>query len=202
MKSLMLFTSALFMSSLTLAQVKPPADGVYKLDAAHSKAGFEISHLVVSTVEGKFDDLEGTVTIDPKVEKSKLEVTIKTASIDTANKDRDDHLKSPDFFDVKKFDKITFKSTKVSGTLDNMKVAGELTMHGVTKPVVLDTKYTGSVKDPWGNERIAFRASTKLNRKDYGLTWSKAVEAGPVVGDEVSIDLKVEAIKNTAKAMK
>ncbi|HEY8271753.1 MAG TPA: YceI family protein, partial [Pseudobdellovibrionaceae bacterium] len=189
----------LLMSQMALAETKVP-EGNYKLDVSHSKVGFEVNHLVVSTVEGKFSDFEGMINIDPKLEKSKVDITIKATSINTDNKDRDEHLRSPDFFDVKKYDKLTFKSKKISGTPEALKVAGDLTLHGVTKPVVLDTKYTGTVKDPWGNERVAFKAATKISRKDFGLTWSKAVEAGPVVGDEVTLDLKVEAIKEKPAA--
>ncbi|MGZ3749421.1 MAG: YceI family protein, partial [Pseudobdellovibrionaceae bacterium] len=106
-----------------------------------------------------------------------------------------DHLRSPEFFDVKKYDKLTFKSKKISGTPEALTIAGELTIHGVPKPVVLDAKYTGTVKDPWGNERVAFRATSKISRKEFGLNWSKVVEAGPVVGDDINLDFKVEAIK-------
>jgi polyisoprenoid-binding protein YceI len=200
MKMLALLAPALFVSQMVFAADAKVAEGNYKIDVAHSKVGFEISHLVVSTVEGKFTDFEGMIVVDPKLEKSKVDITIKSASIDTANADRDKHLKSADFFDTGKYDKLVFKSKKITGTPEALKVAGDLTMHGVTKPVTLDAKYTGAVKDPWGNERIAFKASTKVSRKDFGLSWSKMVEAGPVVGDEVTIDLKVEAIKEKAGA--
>lgn len=201
MKALTLIAPALLLTQLAFAQAKI-VEGSYKIDPAHSKVGFEVPHLVVSSVEGKFTDFEGMIVVDPKLEKSKVDFSAKTASIDTSNKDRDDHLKSPDFFDAKKFDKITFKSKKVSGTPDDLKVDGDLTMHGVTKPVTLQGKYTGAVKDPWGNERIAFKASTKVKRQDFGLAWSKMVEAGPVVGDEITIDLKVEGIKEKAAVKK
>jgi polyisoprenoid-binding protein YceI len=204
MKVFAMIAPALLIGQLALAQVKI-ADGTYKMDAAHSKVGFEIPHLGISTVEGKFTDFEGTIVVDPKIEKSKVDITIKTASIDTAKKDRDDHLRSPEFFDSKKFENMIFKSKKVSGTPDAMKIEGDLTIRGVTKPVTLDAKFTGSQKDPWGNDRIAFRATTansKIVRKDFGLTWSKMVELVPVVGDEATIDLKIEAIKEKAPAKK
>lgn len=194
MKFAAMLVPALLVSQFALAQTTIP-EGKYKLDPAHSKVGFEVSHLVVATVEGKFSEFEGLVEINPKLEKSKVEVTIKTASINTDNKDRDEHLRSADFFDAKKYDKITFKSKKITGTPEDLKVAGDLSIRGKSKPVVLDTKYTGTVKDPWGNERVAFRASTKINRKDFGLAWSKTVEAGPVVGDEITLDIRIEAIK-------
>lgn len=201
MKFLTLIAPALLLTQFAMGQAKV-ADGAYKIDKTHSKVGFEISHLVVSTVDGKFKDFDGMITIDSKLEKSKVEINIKAASIDTAEADRDKHLIGPDFFDTAKFDKLTFKSKKVSGTPEALKVEGDLTIHGVTKPVTLDAKYTGAVKDPWGNERIAFKATTKVNRQDFGLKWSKAVELGPVVGDEVTIDIKVEAIKEKAGAKK
>lgn len=201
MKMMTFLAPALLISQLALAESKIP-EGTYKIDTAHSKVGFEVPHLVVATVEGKFTDFEGTLIIDSKLEKSKVEVSIKAASVNTDNKDRDDHLRSPDFFDAKKYEKLSFKSKKISGPEDNLKVAGDLTLRGVTKPVVLDAKYTGKVTDPWGNERVAFRASTKINRKDFGLSWNKAVELGPVVGDEVTLDLRVEAIKEKAAAKK
>lgn len=201
MKLFTMIAPALLMGSMAMAETKVP-EGTYNLDAAHSKVGFEVTHLVVATVEGKFTEFEGKIKIDPKLEKSTLDVSIKTASINTDNKDRDEHLRSPDFFDAKKFEKLTFKSKKITGTPEALKISGDLTIHGVTKPVTLDAKYTGTVKDPWGNDRVAFRASTKINRKDYGLNWSKAVEVGPVVGDEVTLDLRVEAIKEKAQAAK
>lgn len=201
MKLMTLLAPALLMSQMALADAKIP-EGTYKIDAAHSKIGFEVPHLVVATVEGKFSEFDGTFVIDPKLDKSTVDVNIKSASVNTDNKDRDDHLRSPDFFDAKKYEKLTFKSKKITGTPDKLQVSGDLTIRGVTKPVTLDAKYTGSVKDPWGNERVAFRASTKINRKDYGLAWSKAVEAGPVVGDEITLDLRVEAIKEKIAAKK
>ncbi len=201
MKLMTLIAPALLVGFMAKAETKIP-EGTYKLDTAHSKVGFEVTHLVVATVEGKFTEFEGTIKIDPKLDKSTLEVSIKAASINTDNKDRDEHLRSPEFFDAKKFEKLTFKSKKVTGTPEALKISGDLTIHGVTKPVTLEAKYTGTVKDPWGNDRVAFRASTKINRKDYGLNWSKAVEIGPVVGDEVTLDLRVEAIKEKAPAAK
>lgn len=195
MKFMTLLAPALLVSQMAFAAETTIPEGKYKVDVAHSKIGFEVTHLVVATVEGKFSDYEGTFDINPKLEKSKVDFTIKATSINTDNKDRDDHLRSPDFFDAKKYDKLTFKSKKITGTPEALKVAGDLTIRGVTKPVVLDAKYTGAVKDPWGNERVAFRASTKINRKDFGLAWTKVVEAGPVVGDEVTLDLRIEAIK-------
>ena len=169
--------------------------GKYSLDAAHTKVGFEIDHLVISSVEGRFDKFSGAIDMDKKIDETKFDTTIDVNSISTGNVDRDTHLKSPDFFDAAKYPTITFKSKKVSGTADNLKISGDLTIKGVTKPVVLEGKYTGVVNDPFGFTRVAFNASTKISRKDFGLTWSKTVEAGPVVGDEVTISLKIEGAK-------
>ncbi|MCO5142994.1 MAG: YceI family protein [Oligoflexia bacterium] len=169
--------------------------GTYSIDLAHSKIGFEIPHLVISSVEGRFDEYSGEVELAKKFTDSKVSVEIKTKSIDTAIAKRDDHLRSGDFFDAEKFPTILFKSKKFSGTPESFKLTGNLTIKGNTKEVVLDGKYLGTVKDGYGNEKAAFQASTTINRKDFGLTWSSMVEAGPVVGDEVSITLKIQAAK-------
>lgn len=188
---------------LNFTAVAHAVDGVpagkYEVDAAHSKVGFEISHLVIATVEGKFNKYAGTLDADAKGSLS-INADIDAASIDTGVGQRDDHLRSPDFFDVKKFPKITFKSKKSSLTGGKeLKITGDLTIHGVTKEVTLDGKYLGSVKDAWNNERVVAQLSGKINRKDFGLTWNKLVEAGPTVGDEVSLSLKIEAIKAVPK---
>lgn len=189
--------STLLLSSMAFAQAIPA--GTYKLDASHSKIGFEIDHLVISTVEGKFGIADGTITIDKAVNKSTAEISIDAASIDTANKDRDDHLRSPDFFDVAKFPKVTFKSKSVVLKGKDLTLTGDLTMKNVTKAVILKGKYLGAVKGLYNDERIAFKASTKIDRKDFGLTWNKVIEAGPAVGEEVTIELIVEAVKEAAK---
>ncbi|MBI5066928.1 MAG: YceI family protein [Deltaproteobacteria bacterium] len=169
----------------------------WNIDTAHTEAGFSVRHLVISTVKGSFGKTTGTVKLDPAdLTKSSVEATIDVASVNTRNEDRDKHLKSPDFFDVAKFPTITFKSTKVEKAGDGLKVTGDLTMKGVTKPVVLTVAGpTGEVKDPWGNTRRGLQAKGKVNRQDFGVTWSKVVEAGPVVGDEITIDIEAELIK-------
>ncbi len=178
------------------AKIEP---GKYAIDPAHSKVGFGISHLVIATVEGGFSQYAGDIELGKKIEDTKVNVNVDVASIDTRNADRDKHLKGPDFFDAEKFPKMTFVSKKVAGTPEAMKVTGDLTLHGVTKPVTLDGKYLGVVNDPFGNTKAVFTAKGKINRKDFGLTWNKAVEAGPVVGDEVDLDLRIEAGKPLAK---
>ncbi|MCM2304501.1 MAG: YceI family protein [Elusimicrobia bacterium] len=168
----------------------------YEIDASHSQVGFRIKHLV-GKVPGRFTKFAGTVEFTPaKPEAWKVVATIDPASINTDNEKRDGHLKSADFFDVAKFPEMTFKSTKVAGVKgDSAKLHGELTMHGVTKPVVLDLELGGTTKDPWGNTRAGFTATGTINRKDFGIVWNKALDTGGLMlGDEVAISLDIEAV--------
>ena len=167
--------------------------GKYAIDPAHSKVGFEIPHLVISSVEGRFTKFEGEIDFAEKFTDSKVTAKIDTASIDTSNDDRNKHLKSADFFDVAKYPTITFKSKKITGTPEKFTVVGDLTIKDKTKEVSLDGKFLGLVKDAY--DKAAFTATTKINRQDYNLKWGKMVEAGPVVGDEVTITLKVQGAK-------
>lgn len=170
----------------------------YKIDASHSSVVFRVKHLAISYVPGRFTDLSGTFSFDPKnVAASKATASIPVPSINTADTKRDEHLKGPDFFDAAKYNEMTFATTSIEPVnAESFKANGNLTIRGVTKPVVLDVTFGGTAKDPWGNERAAFTATTKINRKDFGLTWSKAIETGAlVVGDDVSITLEIEGIK-------
>ncbi|HET9597901.1 MAG TPA: YceI family protein [Anaeromyxobacteraceae bacterium] len=178
------------------------APTTFKVDPSHSQVGFAVKHLVISTVRGQFAKYEGKVAFDDAdPTKSTVEANIDVASIDTRVADRDTHLKSADFFDVAKYPTMTFKSTKVAKAgQDKLQVTGDLTLHGVTKPVVLEVSTSPEVKGMFGETRRAFAASTKINRKDFGLTWNKAVEAGPAVGDEVTITLDLEAVKDAPKS--
>ena len=198
MKKLVLSTIVTLASVSAMAAKTIPA-GSYAIDTAHSKVGFEIPHLVIATVEGRFAAFDGNITIDKTLEKSKANLNVDVASINTDNKDRDDHLRSPDFFDVSKNPKMTFVVKKITGSTDNLKLVGDLTLKGKTKQVTLDAKYLGDVNDAYGNHKIAFSATGKINRKDFGLTWSSVVEAGPVVGDEVTLNIKIEANKPVDK---
>lgn len=174
----------------------------YKLDPSHSVTSFAVKHLVISTVRGEFTKLDGSAVIDDAdLSKSKVEATIDIASVSTREPKRDAHLKSPEFFDAAKFPKMTFKSTKVEKAGDGaLKVTGDLTIRGVTKPVVFDVAGpTKEVTDPWGNVRRGLSASTRISRKDFGVSWSAVVEAGPVVGDEVAIQIDAELIKDQPK---
>ena len=179
------------------------AADTYVFDTAHSSIGFQIRHLF-SNVPGKFDDFSGTIQFDEaNPDQSSVEVNIKTASIDTGVKMRDDDLRSPNFFDATKFPETTFKSKSVKKTGDNtFDVTGDLTMHGVTKEVVLDVDGPSApIKDPWGNQRAAASATTKINRQDFGVKWNKTIDNGGVMlGDEVSITIDVEMFQPAAKS--
>ena len=170
----------------------------YKIDPTHSSVVFKVKHLAISSVPGRFTELSGTFSFDPtNVAASKAAASVSVPSINTADTKRDDHLKGPDFFDAAKFKDITFATTSIESTTgENFKAHGNLTIRGVSKPVVLDVTFGGAAKDPWGNERAAFTATTKINRKDFGLTWNKTIETGAlVVGDDVNITLEIEGIK-------
>jgi polyisoprenoid-binding protein YceI len=168
------------------------------IDTAHSKVGFEISHLVISSVEGKFTGFKGDIMFDstnPLKSKStfSIKANIDASTINTANEKRDKHLRSADFFDVKKNPKLTFVTKKIATTDGkHYKLTGDLTMAGKTKSVTLDTKYLGTV-EAYDVKRIVFSAKTTIKREDFGLTWNDLVEAGPVVGSEVEIELKIQA---------
>lgn len=182
---------ALFVAVGFLAAASVHAE-VYGFDKAHSHIGFSVRH-ILSPVPGEFKEYDGTVHFnDKKPEDSRIDVTIQTASISTDNEMRDHHLQSPDFFDAAKYPTITFKSTKVESAGDNQyKVTGKLTMHGVTKSVVLDVNYLG--KDVMMGADIAgFSATTKIDRRDFGLTWNKTLESGNLmVGNDVNITLDI-----------
>jgi polyisoprenoid-binding protein YceI len=199
--TLKLLTLSLLGTTLAASAYAAPAykPGQYDVDAAHSKLGFDVAHLVISSVEGKFLKFDGKVDLAEKFEKSKFEVTADAASVDTGVAKRDEHLRSADFFDVAKFPQLKFTSTEVKGKPDSFKLTGDLTIHGVTKKVTIDAKYLGVVDDGFGNDKAAFTGKTKINRKDFGLAWGKMMEAGPVVGDEVTLDLKIEAGHPKAK---
>jgi polyisoprenoid-binding protein YceI len=188
-----------FAAAMLLAIPYIAVASTWNIDPDHSNLGFKIKHLMVSNVKGNFEKYSGTVEINDKdITKSKVEVTIDTSSVNTNVKKRDDHLRSADFFDVAKYPTMAFVSKKVAvAGQDKLKVTGDFTLHGVTKEVVLDLEGpTGESKDPWGNIRKGATATTKINRKDYGLTWNQALETGGVlVGDEVYITLEVEMIK-------
>lgn len=171
----------------------------WQIDSAHTSVEFTVRHLMISNVKGQFQKTSGTITVNgTDAASAKIDATIDASSIDTRVDGRDAHLKSRDFLDVAKFPTITFRSTKVEAAgLGKWKVTGDLTLHGVTKPVVLDVEGTGApIHDPMGNTRAGASATTKIDRRDFGVTWNRALEAGgAMVGDEVAISIDVEAIK-------
>jgi polyisoprenoid-binding protein YceI len=172
----------------------------YRIDRAHSEAVFQVRHLLTK-VRGRFSDFEGTIQYDEaNPERSSVNATIQATSIDTNESDRDTHLRSADFFDVEKFPTLTFRSTRVTKKgSESFDVAGDLTIHGVTKPVTLNVTFLGKATDPWGNERLGFEGETTINRKDFGLTWNAALETGGfLVGDEIKISVSVQALPQAA----
>ena len=174
----------------------------WNIDPAHTQSIFTVRHMVISSVKGQFERTAGTVTLDDKdITRSSVDATIDAASINTRVENRDNDLRSATFFDVRKYPTITFKSTKVEKAGEGkLKVAGNLTMHGVTKPVVLEVEGpTAPIKDPGGHLRRGLSASTTINRKDFGLQYNKMIEAGPVVGDEVKIEIEAELVAATGK---
>ena len=199
---LLSFAKALAVFTVFASPLVSSAAGTeWKIDTSHSSAQFSVRHMMVSNVRGEFGNVTGTATIDDAdLTKSAVSAEIDAATINTREPKRDEHLKSPDFFDVAKFPKISFKSTKVEKVGAQIKVTGDLTMHGVTKPVVLTGDAPSqTIKDPFGNMKRGLSVQTKLSRKEFGLAWNKAIEAGGVaVGDEVSITIDLEL--NQAKA--
>lgn len=171
----------------------------WNIDPEHSTVGFKIRHMMVTNVKGNFPAFSGTVQIDDKdITRSKVEVSIATASINTNISKRDEHLRSPDFFDVAKYPAMTYVSTRVEKAgAGKLRVVGNLTLHGITREVVLEVEGpTAAFKDPWGNVRRGASATAKINRKDFGLNWNAVIESGGVlVGDEVAIELELEMIK-------
>jgi polyisoprenoid-binding protein YceI len=171
----------------------------WQIDPVHTTVGFSVRHMTISTVRGQFNKVAGTITAndnDPAT--AVIEATIDTASIDTHSPDRDSDLKSANFLDVAKYPTMTFKSKKIEAAgPGKYNVVGDLTLHGVTKEVTLVVEATGApIKDPWGNMRAGATATTTINRKDFGLTWNKMIDAGgAVVGDAVAVEIDVEAVK-------
>jgi len=171
----------------------------WNIDPAHSAAEFKVKHMMISNVKGKFSGISGSLSLDDAdPTRSSIEALIPAATLSTADEQRDNHLKSADFFDAEKFPNLTFKSTQVKRLAEGeLAVTGELTMHGVTKTVTFAVDGPSQPgKDPWGNQRIGLSATTKINRKDFGLTWNAALETGGVlVGEDIAITLDVQFIK-------
>jgi polyisoprenoid-binding protein YceI len=168
--------------------------GTFNIDPSHSRVGFSARHAMVTKVRGAFNEYTGSATVSNG--SANINIEISAASIDTRSADRDGHLQSPDFFDVAKFPKITFASTSVkdSGS-DKIVVDGNLTIKDVTKPLTIEFEYTGTAKDPFGNDRFGFEGAAEINRKDFGLTWNAALETGGIlVSENIKLEFEISAI--------
>jgi polyisoprenoid-binding protein YceI len=172
----------------------------WEIDSSHSGIHFSVRHLVIAKVRGQFQRWSGTVTVpDDDFSRARVAVTIDASSIDTGVGQRDDHLRSADFFNVAEFPELTFSTERVEPQGDRLRLSGTLTIKGVSRPVVLDVEPHGQAKDPWGNQRAAFTAKTAIDRRDFGLTYNQALEAGGVlIGDRVDIEIEIEAVKQVA----
>lgn len=169
--------------------------GEFNIDPAHTRVSFIVPHLVISEIEGRFDDVQGTFSIGPNIIGSKFSATVPVESINTGIAKRDEHLRSEDFFDVKKYPTMKFESKTITGTLNNFKMVAALTIKDVTKDVLFTGTYTGSVKDAQGKERVGLKATGKINRKDFNINYSDTVDLGPIVGNQVEIRIWTEGIK-------
>ncbi len=180
----------------TLHGITVPEAGLYQIDPSHSVVEFQVRHLGLAKVRGRFNDFSGTIEIADDPLQSRVDVTIDAASIDTRDENRDNHLRTNDFLDVENHPTLEFHSTEVTLDSDRATVRGDLTVRGVTRPVTLDLEFEGAAVDPWGIKRIGCSATTVVNREDFGLTWNQALETGGwLVGKTVRIDLSVEAVK-------
>lgn len=170
--------------------------GEFIIDDSHSRVGFSIKHMMISNVQGEFKQYEGDIIFDEKAYKfEKLTATVNVASVDTGIEKRDNHLRSADFFDSEKYPEITFAMKSYKGDKEEGVVEGDLTIHGITKPVTMKVEIGGVAVDPWGNTRLGFAMTGKINRKDFDLKWNKAMEAGGfVVGEEVKLNIEIEAM--------
>jgi polyisoprenoid-binding protein YceI len=191
-------SSALWAAAITLVGAQALADTTdWAIDPAHTHVGFTVPHMVVSEVDGEFKTFSGKVALDEKdPTKSQLDFSIDVASVNTDAPDRDKHLRSPDFFDAEKFPKITFTSKKITKAGKGYKVKGDLTIRGVTKEVTLDATLSEAIQNPWGKLVRAAHVTGKVKRQDFGVSWNKSLDkGGVVVGDDVTIDIKLELNK-------
>lgn len=181
------------------AVIAPQVTGDYTIDPAHSRIGFVARHAMVTKVRGNFNEFEGKISLDTAdPSKSSAELSIDVASVDTRQEQRDQHLRTNDFFDVPNHPKITFKSTKIEQVdAENFKVTGDLTIKETTKPVTVDFELSGTATDPFGNDRVGFEGKTVVNRTEWGVNWNAALEAGGIlVSEKVTLEFEVSAIKN------
>jgi polyisoprenoid-binding protein YceI len=174
--------------------------GTWTVDPAHSKVGFGVKHMGIATVRGEFADFEGTLEIGEDLSRAKIYGTVKTQSVDTNEPQRDDHLRSPDFFDAAEFPELRFESTSIEALDDEeFRITGQLTIHGVTNEIVLHAEVQGTDIDPWGNERVGLEVTGQLSRGDYGMKFNQALGSGNVlVADKVKLALDISAVKQSA----
>jgi polyisoprenoid-binding protein YceI len=190
------------MTTQAMMDSKATSLAPWQIDGAHTEVEFSVRHLMISNVKGRFGKVQGAVTYDDQNRKLlALDVEIDTASVDTRVEQRDQHLRSADFFDAEKHPKMTFKGRGVVGDVnDGFKLTGDLTIRGTTRQVTLDVALEGSGNDPWGNERRGYSATGKIDRRDFGLTWNQAIEAGGVaVGHDVKIVINTEVMRPLPK---
>jgi polyisoprenoid-binding protein YceI len=183
--------------SIAIEQISTAlTQGTWNLDAAHSEIGFSVRHAGISKVRGKFTAVSATATIGDTLETSSVTASIQAASFDSGDANRDGHVRSADFFDAEQFPELTFASTGITGAGETYKLTGDLTIRGITKSVTFETEFNGVAVDPFGATRAGFSGQTVISRKDFGLTWNAALEAGGVlVGDKVTISLEVAFVK-------
>lgn len=175
-------------------------NGIYVIDPTHSNIEFAVKHMMITTVKGRFGDVKGTLEI-PEKGQPKVEVTIATASIDTRTEARDNHLRSADFFDIEKYPEMRFVSTRAERTEDGWTLVGDLTIKGITRPVTLAVTEEGAGVDPWGNQKVAFSATGRFNRTDFGLNWNAVLETGGLlVSEDVKLSIDAQLVKQVAKA--
>lgn len=185
------------LSGRTVDGAEIPAAGTWEIDRAHSTVAFSVRHLMVAKVRGRFGEFAGTIHVAEDPAESWVDVSIDAASIDTRDEKRDAHLRSQDFFDVESFPTVTFRSTELRKTgTSSFDLAGDLSIRGITRPVVLATEFDGLAADPWGNTRAVFTAETEIDREAFGLTWNQALETGGVlVGKQIKIQIELEAVR-------
>jgi len=189
-----IFAAALL--TVLVAALPALAADTYNFDKAHTRIGFTAQHLVISSVDGRFKDFDGVIVVDPDITKSSVKITIKTASVDTDNESRDNDLRNSEFLDVAKFPEMTFVSDKIEKRGDGYVAIGTFTLKGISKKIELPFTFAGPITDPWGMQRVAAKASTKINRQDYGVKYNQAMKDGSaLVGNEVTLNLTVEATK-------
>jgi len=184
--------------NMTMTEARGTTATSFSIDPQHSEVGFEVSHMMFAKVRGRFEEVEGMIVLGPEgaIEESSVEAVMQAASISTGQAQRDEHLRSGEFFDVEQFPTLTFRSSGVGSNGDGgLAVTGELTIHGVTREVELDVTESGRGIDPWGNERIGFSAMTKVDRRDFDLSWNQALETGGIlVGNDIKISLEIQAV--------